>query len=85
MTETKTIIDLANFIQKVIPNTNINFIENPRKELIENSLQVNNNSFIELGLKPIYLNEQNILDIYNFINKNKDIIDNTKILPMSFW
>ena len=60
-------------------------IENPRNELVENSLEVSNNNFLDLGLKPIYLNQENIIDIYNFIRKNKNIIDNTKILPMSFW
>ena len=85
VTETHQLIDLANLIKKIIPNSTIEFIENPRNELVENSLEVSNNSFLDLGLKPIYLNEENIIDIYNFIRKKKDIIDNTKILPMSFW
>lgn len=85
ITETHRLIDLANLIKKIIPNASIQFIDNPRKELIENSLEVSNNNFLELGLKPIYLNEEKILDIYNFITINTDIIDNTKILPISFW
>ena len=85
VTETYQLIDLANLIKKIIYNSTIEFIENPRNELVENSLEVSNNNFLDLGLKPIYLNEENIIDIYNFIRKNKNIIDNTKILPMSFW
>ena len=85
ITETHKLIDLANLIKKIVPSSTIEFIENPRNELVENSLEVSNNNFLDLGLKPIYLNEENIIDIYNFISKNNNIIDNTKILPMSFW
>lgn len=85
MTETHTLIDLANLILEVAPNAAIQYIENPRKELVENSLEVKNQSFLDLGLNTMYLTKYSIMEIYEFIRQNKDSVNNSTILPMSFW
>jgi UDP-sulfoquinovose synthase len=85
MTETHTLIDLANLILEVVPKAAIQYIENPRKELVENSLEVKNQTFLDLGLTPIHLTKETILEIYEFIRQHKDSVNNSTILPMSFW
>ena len=85
MTETHRLIDIANLIQKIFPKTQINYIDNPRKELVKNDLRVCNKQFLDLGLKPIYLDEENIRKIYGYIIDHKSNINMDNILPKSFW
>ena len=85
VTETHTLIDLAQLIKKIYPHTEINHIRNPRKELDKNSLNVSNKTFLNLGLNPILLNEKEIIFIYDTIKKLESNIDMKHILPKSFW
>lgn len=85
VTETHTLIDLANLISKIYPETQINYLENPRRELVKNSLDVTNKTFLDLGLKPIMLDEKEIRYIYNSVKKLESNIDIKHILPKSFW
>ena len=85
VTETLTLIDIANLISKIYPETQINYLENPRKELVKNSLDVTNKTFLDLGLKPIMLDEKEIRYIYNTVKKLESDIDIKHILPKSFW
>lgn len=85
VTETHSLIDLANKIVELYPHTQLSFTPNPRKELISNDLQVNNKKFIDLGLTPIFLNDDKIREIYNIAVEYRDRCNIDKIKPMSFW
>jgi UDP-sulfoquinovose synthase len=85
MTETYNLLSLANLIVELYPETKINLISNPRKELEKNNLKVSNKQFINHGLKPIYLNKDSINEIYNLSQLYKDRINLDKIIPSSFW
>jgi UDP-sulfoquinovose synthase len=85
VTETHTLIDLANLIKKIYPQTEINHLRNPRKELDKNSLDVSNKTFLNLGLNPITLNEKEIIFIHDTIKKLESNIDMKHILPKSYW
>ena len=85
MTETHNLNKLANMIKDIYPDTTISYIDNPRKELRSNDLNVKNQQFLELGLEPIYLNKEKIEEIYNFIKENWVEIKGHTILPTSFW
>ena len=84
VTETHTLIDLANLISKIYPETQVNHLENPRRELVKNSLDVSNKTFLDLGLEPIMLDEKEIRYIYDTIKKLESDIDMKHILPKSF-
>lgn len=56
MTQTHTVRSLAEIVARV-SNAEVAYVDNPRKEAAENDLRVSNKSFIELGLKPITLEE----------------------------
>jgi UDP-sulfoquinovose synthase len=85
MTETHTLIDLAKLIQNTFEDVKIQYVDNPRNELVSNDLKVCNNSFLELGLKPILLDAEHLKEIYEFIKSNSQYYDDNIILPSSFW
>ena len=85
MTETHNLLYLVEIIKKVNPDTKVEFCENPRNELVKNDLVVSNNKFLELGMKPIKLDEKHIKEIFDSIKSNKDRVNMKFIKPMSFW
>lgn len=85
MTETHNLMYLADIIKKVNPKTSIEFLENPRNELVKNELVVSNKQFLDLGLSPIYLDEDHIKEIFDSIKSNPDRVNMKFIKPMSFW
>ena len=84
MTETHTLNDLAKLIKNNF-DAKIEYIENPRKELSKNSLTVCNQQFLDLGLKPIYLNTNKLTEIYYYLIENKSNINKKIINPISKW
>jgi len=85
ITETHTLNDLANFVQKIYPETKISHIENPRKEMSSNDLRVANDQFLKLGLQPIKLSEEKIREVYDITVLYRDRVKKEKIYPSSFW
>jgi len=85
MTETHNLLYLADVIKKVNPDTKVEFCDNPRNELVKNDLVVSNKQFLDLGLKPIYLDEEHIKEIFDSIKSNKNRVNMKFIKPMSFW
>jgi len=86
MTETIQLNTLANTIKELYPNTTVQNIENPRKELDENSLEVENKQFLDLGLEPIYVKNKDYLEeVYNAMKDYKDNFVDANMLPCSFW
>jgi UDP-sulfoquinovose synthase len=86
MTETIQLNTLANTIKALYPKTTVQYVKNPRKELDENSLEVENKQFLDLGLDPIYVNNRDYLDeLYNAMEDYKDNFVDANMLPCSFW
>ena len=84
MTETHTINDLAVLISKMT-SVGINYIKNPRKEDSNNELYVENNCFLDLGLKPTTLNNGLLMEIHDIAKKYAHLCDSSKIPCMSYW
>ena len=85
MTETHNLLYLADVIKKVNPSTKVEFCDNPRNELVTNDLVVSNKQFLDLGLKPVYLDEEHIKEIFDSIKSNNNRVNMKFIKPMSFW
>jgi UDP-sulfoquinovose synthase len=85
MTQTHRLVDLITLIKEVVPSTTEQHIDNPRKELVKNNLDVCNQQFLDLGLTPIYLDKSAVAEIYQYILANKVNIDMESIYPVSFW
>lgn len=84
MTETHRLIDLANRIAD-ITGAKIMHLENPRKEAAENDLDVCNDCFVELGLKPTLLSDGLLTEITDIAEKYKDSVVLDTIVCKSLW
>jgi UDP-sulfoquinovose synthase len=84
VTETHTLIDLAKKISK-LTGVDINYIENPRNEDVKNQLKADNKNFLDIGLKPIYLQDGLLEEVMEVANKYANRVDKSKILPRSKW
>jgi UDP-sulfoquinovose synthase len=85
MTETHNLNTLADLIQRRFENVSITNIDNPRKELKHNELQVSNKQFLDLGLVPIYIDSERIQEIYDYVQQYSSGVNNGFILPSSLW
>ena len=85
MTETQNLLTLSKIIQDKFENVTIQNLDNPRKELKSNDLNVCNKKFLDLGLNPLYINGDRIQEIYDYIQKYNSNIKNNVILPSSKW
>jgi len=84
MTETHRLIDLANRIVE-LTGCEINFLENPRKEAEKNDLKVSRECFLNIGLRPITLKDNLLVEIAEIAARYKDRVDLSKIPPISKW
>ena len=81
VSEVKSVLGLANLISKKF-DVEIQRVENPRKELSENELEVKNDGFLNLGFEPTLL-EEGLIDDVDLIAKsttdnfNSDIVLNS--------
>lgn len=64
---------------------NIEYLNNPRKELKENELEVDNTGLTSLGFEPITLSDALIDDIKFIADKMKDNLDPDNILTSPKW
>lgn len=83
-TETHKVRNLAQVISEVA-ECDIQYLPNPRKEDAENELQVNNDSFLQLGLEPILLKNGLLEEVKDIATKYLARCDKNKILSQSFW
>lgn len=84
MTETHRVIDLA---QKVamLTGARIQPIDNPRNEALANELAVRNDQFLDLGLRPILLDDRLIVEVFEIALRYAGRINNDRILCTSRW
>jgi UDP-sulfoquinovose synthase len=85
VTETHSLLSLVKVIREALPDTLATSIDNPRNELVSNALTVANKQFLDLGLKPIYVNKEQLTVLAEFIRTHMKIVNPDVILPMSFW
>jgi UDP-sulfoquinovose synthase len=84
VTETYRIGELAELIAKET-GVEIAHLPNPRKEAVENELNVSRDRFIALGLAPTTLTEGLLDEIRDIANKYSYRADTTKIIARSVW
>tara|TARA_X000000950_G_C13426414_1_gene462232 strand:+ start:119 stop:553 length:435 start_codon:yes stop_codon:yes gene_type:complete len=84
MTETHNIKNLAETVSS-LTGAKIEYLINPRNEDSENDLFVENDCFLQLGLKPTTLKEGLIIEIKDIAKKYSNRYDKTKIVSKSFW
>jgi UDP-sulfoquinovose synthase len=84
VTETFRVRDLAELIAK-ITGAEIANLPNPRREAVENELNVSRDHFIELGLNPTKLSEGLLEESRDIAVKYRSRADTTKIIARSVW
>lgn len=84
MTEVYTIRRLAELIQ-ILTGVKITNVPNPRKEASENKLDVENTTFLNYGLKPVFLKNFLIREIVDIAKKYSFRCNRGKIPCVSNW
>jgi UDP-sulfoquinovose synthase len=84
MTETHRVRDLAELVSG-ITNSEVAYVENPRKEDAENDLHVRNDLFLDLGLNPTTLSEGLLTEVTDIATHYADRVDLHKIPCTSVW
>ena len=84
VTETHRIFDLAKIVAD-ITGADIAHLPNPRQEDEDNELQVRNDKFLALGLRPTRLSDVLLDEMVEIAQRYRDRVDVTKIISRSVW
>jgi len=84
MTESHRILDLAKLVSR-LTGAEVDYVENPRNEAPENTLTVENRQLLDLGLKPITLEEGLLREVTEIAHHYRDRCDLDKIPARSRW
>jgi len=83
-TEVHRVIELAEMVAG-LTGAQIELVENPRKEAVENELVVDNSSFLGLGLNPTRLEAELLQEVTETAVRYLDRADVTRIPCTSLW
>ena len=81
---TPTLFKYANTPEKMA-SLKVNKIENPRIEKEKHFYNAKHSNLEKLGLKPLKLSEDVVIDIANYCQKFKKNIDTKTIIPKVKW
>lgn len=84
VTETYRVRDLAELLAK-LTGVEIANLPNPRREAVENELNVSREHFLALGLEPTFLSEGLLEEVRDVAERYRDRADTTKIIARSVW
>jgi UDP-sulfoquinovose synthase len=84
VTEVHRIRELAELISK-LTGVEVALLPNPRREAVENELNVNRDKFLALGLNPTKLSGGLLEEAREIAMRYKDRADTTKIIARSVW
>jgi UDP-sulfoquinovose synthase len=84
VTEVHRVRELAEMISK-LTGVDVAFLPNPRREAVENELNVSREKFLLLGLNPTKLSEGLLEEARDIALRYKDRADTTKIIARSTW
>jgi UDP-sulfoquinovose synthase len=84
VTEVHRVRELAELISK-LTGVEVAFLPNPRREAVENELNVSREKFLALGLDPTRLSEGLLEEVRDVALRYKDRADPTKIIARSVW
>jgi UDP-sulfoquinovose synthase len=84
VTEVHRVRELAELISK-LTGVDVAFLPNPRREAVENELNVSREKFLALGLNPTRLSEGLLEEVREVALRYKDRADPTKIIARSVW
>ena len=82
--ETASVIDLANIIADKT-GASIDFLDNPRKELAENELEVSNEGLTSLGYEPTLLNDGLLEDAMKIAEQTKSSFKTENVRNSPKW
>ena len=82
--EVHSVKDLALMMEKTY-NGKVEFLDNPRKELAENDLQVDNTGLKSLGFEPIKLSNRLVDDVLYIAQQMKENLKKENILTSPRW
>ncbi|MEA2126948.1 MAG: UDP-sulfoquinovose synthase [Solirubrobacteraceae bacterium] len=84
MTEVHRVIDLAGLVAR-LTGSEVDLVENPRKEASHNDLLVANDHLLELGLDPITLQDDLLSEVTEIAQRYMDRCDRDRIPCTSRW
>jgi UDP-sulfoquinovose synthase len=70
---------------KVDLDVQVDHIENPRIESEDHYYKAENQKLLDLGLEPHLLTDETIVDMIEFVQKHRDKVDESLILPKVKW
>jgi len=82
--ETHRVRDLAQIVAEVT-GAAVAFVDNPRKEAVENTLKVSNRGFRRLGLNPILLKDGLLVETLEIVDRYKHRANHDAIPARSLW
>lgn len=84
VSEIFSVSGLAKILEKQY-GAEVNYVENPRKELSDNELEVSNTGLLSLGFEPIKLDEGLVEDVKFIADSTKENFNHSRVLTSPNW